>query len=105
VSATTSYGEGSSSLLRPPKRATSSAFWRRLPIRVTGRVRRVGSSGIVRTSSRKPSPGRRRSPLTPRYRRAALGTTITIRPAEPPDVQLIFSLIVELAEYERPARR
>jgi GNAT superfamily N-acetyltransferase len=30
-----------------------------------------------------------------------LGTTITIRPAEPPDVQLIFSLIVELAEYER----
>lgn len=30
-----------------------------------------------------------------------MGTTITIRPAEPPDVQLIFSLIVELAEYER----
>ena len=32
-----------------------------------------------------------------------MGPPITIRPAEPADVALIFSLIVELAEYERAA--
>ena len=30
-----------------------------------------------------------------------LSPPITIRPAEPDDVALIFSMIVELAEYER----
>jgi len=34
-----------------------------------------------------------------------LGPPITIRPAEPADVALIFSLIVELAEYERAAEQ
>jgi GNAT superfamily N-acetyltransferase len=37
----------------------------------------------------------------PRYRRPALGLQVEIRPAEPADVGLIFSLIVELATYER----
>ena len=35
------------------------------------------------------------------YRRVALNPVVRIRPAEPADVELIFSLIVELAEYER----
>jgi GNAT superfamily N-acetyltransferase len=34
------------------------------------------------------------------YRRVALSPVVRIRPAEPADVELIFSLIVELAEYE-----
>lgn len=36
-----------------------------------------------------------------RYRRRTLSAQVSIRPAEPADVPLIFSLIVELAEYER----
>jgi GNAT superfamily N-acetyltransferase len=34
-----------------------------------------------------------------------LGGSLRIRPAEPADVELIFSLIVELAEYERAPER
>jgi GNAT superfamily N-acetyltransferase len=34
-----------------------------------------------------------------------LGRSVRIRPAEPSDVELIFSLIVELAEYERARER
>ena len=36
-----------------------------------------------------------------RYLRVALSAAVQIRAAEPADVELIFSLIVELAEYER----
>lgn len=38
---------------------------------------------------------------TSRYLRLALGAPVRIRAAEPADVDLIFSLVVELAEYER----
>jgi GNAT superfamily N-acetyltransferase len=34
-----------------------------------------------------------------------LDGSLRIRPAEPPDVELIFSLVVELAEYERARER
>ena len=34
-----------------------------------------------------------------------LGAPLRIRPAQPGDVQLIFSLVVELAKYERAAER
>jgi GNAT superfamily N-acetyltransferase len=34
-----------------------------------------------------------------------LNGSLRIRPAEPPDVELIFSLVVELAEYERARER
>jgi hypothetical protein len=41
----------------------------------------------------------------PRYRRAALAPPIAIRPAEPGDAALIFSLVVQLAEYERASEQ
>lgn len=41
------------------------------------------------------------SPAARRYLRQALSAQVEIRAAEPADVELIFSLIMQLAEYER----
>jgi len=60
-----------------------------------------GTSGIAETSSPKKALGFAALPLDASLSSRALASPIAIRPAEPADAGLIFSLIVELARYER----